>query len=222
MQDAGWKTFFKGEIGKPYTVQLKAFLDAEYATQTIYPDRKAMYAAFDDTPLNQVKVVIVGQDPYHNPDQAHGLSFSVQDGVSLPPSLINIYKEIESDLKVKMNYSSGNLTYLARQGVLLLNSILTVRAGQPLSHDIPEYRVFFEEVLRRLSLQNQPIVFMLWGSFAKRFKPLLTNPKHLILEAHHPSPLSANRGGWFGTRVFSKANAFLEQCGVKPIQWSNE
>ena len=216
-----WKEFFQMVSKKDYSEYLNHFLNVEYASHTIYPSRDKMFNAFKLTPLDKVKVVIVGQDPYHEPNQAMGLSFSVPKGVKVPPSLINIYKEIEKEYEIPMNYNSGDLTYLAKQGVLLLNSILTVRAHQPMSHNIKEYEEFFNDILEVLSQRQQPIVFMLWGSSARKYKKFLHNPNHLILESVHPSPLAANRGGWFGNDHFRKANEYLRKNGVKEIKWAN-
>ena len=166
-------------------------------------------------------MVIVGQDPYHEPGQAMGLSFSVPKGIKVPPSLINIYKEIADEYNCKIDFSSGDLTYLAQQGVLLLNSILSVRAHQALSHNNEEYRMFLARVLELLDKQNQPMVFLLWGGPARKLKGYLHNPSHLILECIHPSPLAANHGGWFGNGHFKKTNEYLRKNGVKEIKWCN-
>ena len=215
-----WKTFFNEVGNKDYSKSLHAFLDKEYATQIIYPPRKLMFNAFELTEVENVKVVIIGQDPYHQPHQAMGLSFSVPTGVKLPPSLVNIYKEIESDLGVKMR-DDGDLTYLAKQGVLLINAYLSVRQGQPLSHHREEYDLFMLDLIHYLDKLEQPIVFMLWGNFAQKYEKYLVNPGHLILKSVHPSPLGANHGGWFGLHQFSSCNAYLESRGVKPIDWQN-
>ncbi len=215
-----WETFFKEETKKPYAETLKLFLNKEYAEKTIFPPRKDMFRAFDLTPPENIKVVIIGQDPYHELGQAMGLSFSVPKGCPLPPSLINIFKEIQADLTVPM-INNGDLSYLATQGVLLLNALLSVRQGEALSHKNQGYETFLENVLDFIDHQNQPIVFILWGSYARSLKVHIKNPNRLILESVHPSPLSANRGGFFGTKPFSKCNAFLEQHGVSPIHWSN-
>ena len=180
-----------------------------------------MFNAFKYTPLKEVKVVIIGQDPYHEDHQAMGLSFSVPKGVALPPSLINIFKEIENNFGYKMNYSNGDLTYLAKQGVLLLNTILTVRKSIPLSHQKIGYDLFVQDILKTIDEQNQPIVFLLWGNYARGLKKYLHNPNHLILESTHPSPLSANRGGFFNQNHFLKANNYLVSHGLKPINWQN-
>jgi uracil-DNA glycosylase len=216
-----WEKLFKEIKGKDYAKKLNSFLDEEYKNHTIFPPRCLMFNAFNHTDPSTIKVVIIGQDPYHEIGQAMGLSFSVPKGIPLPPSLLNIYKEIESDLNKKMDFSNGDLTYLANQGVLLLNARLTVREGEPLSHNIPEYVSFLNDVIEYLNTLNQPIVFMLWGGFAKTFSKSLNNPNHLILTSVHPSPLSANRGGWFGNKHFSKANAYLAKNKIIPIDWIN-
>lgn len=216
-----WNEFFKDIQTKDYSKSLHEFLDKEYASKTCYPPRKLVFNAFSLTPLKETKVIIFGQDPYHEPNQAMGLAFSVMDGVQVPPSLINIYKEIENEYHCVMNYHSGDLTYLAKQGVLLLNSILSVERAKPLSHNIEEYAYFFEDVLKVLNDNDQPMVFLLWGSSARKFKKYLTNPNHLILESVHPSPLSANRGGWFGNNHFKTTNEFLKKHNLKEIEWCN-
>lgn len=216
----GWESFFKTVIDKDYSKRLKSFLDVEYAEHVVYPPRHLIFNAFNLTSPENLKVVIIGQDPYHEPGQAMGLSFSVPSTTMLPPSLINIFKEIESDLNVKMN-RNGDLTYLARQGVMLLNAYLTVRKGEALSHRLPEYESFMDDVLTYINTLNQPIVFLMWGGFAKKYVKKITNPLHYVLTSVHPSPLSANRGGWFGNRHFSKTNAFLEGKGLSPIVWKN-
>lgn len=217
-----WKTLFDKVKSESYSESLHAFLTKEYAEQTIYPPRDLVFQAFSLTKPEGLKVVIIGQDPYHNPNQAMGLSFSVPKGVDLPPSLINVYKEIESDLHIKMDFSNGDLTCWAKQGVLLLNAYLTVRAGQALSHKREEYDNFIADTMAYIDTLNQPMVFMLWGAFARKFIPFITNPKHLILVANHPSPLSANHGGWFDKHLFSQCNEFLSKNHVSPIDWSNK
>ena len=216
-----WNEFFKKLQNEDFCLKLNDFLNKEYRDYTCYPPRELLFNAFRLTPLDKVKVVIVGQDPYHEPGQAMGLSFSVPEGIKVPPSLVNIYKEIAQEYNCKMNFSSGDLTYLANQGVLLLNSILSVRAHQALSHNIEEYRLFLARVLEVLDHQNQPIVFLLWGGPARKLKAYLHNPSHLILECIHPSPLAANHGGWFGNNHFKKANQYLVEKGVKGINWPN-
>ena len=216
-----WNEFFKEIQNEDFCESLNKFLNKEYADYTCYPPRELLFNAFRLTPLNQVRVVIVGQDPYHEPGQAMGLSFSVPKGIKVPPSLVNIYKEIAQEYNCQMNYSSGDLTYLAKQGVLLLNSILSVRAHQPMSHNNEEYKKFLASVLEVLDHQKQPIVFLLWGGPARKLKGYLHNPSHLILECIHPSPLAANHGGWFGNNHFKLANKYLEDNGAEPIKWSN-
>ena len=216
-----WKEFFNQIQPEEFCEKLNKFLDKEYSEHICYPPRDLLFNAFKLTPLKSVKVVIVGQDPYHEPNQAMGLSFSVPCGVKVPPSLINIYKEIAQEYDCKMNMNSGDLTYLAKQGVLLLNSILSVRAHQALSHNIEEYRIFLSKVLETLDHQKQPIVFLLWGGPARKLKAYLHNPDHLILECIHPSPLAANHGGWFGNNHFKKTNEYLRKNGTKEIKWTN-
>ena len=216
-----WSVFFKDIQSEEFCGKLNEFLNKEYRDYTCYPPRELLFNAFKLTPLDKVKVVIIGQDPYHEQGQAMGLSFSVPQGIKVPPSLINIYKEIAQEYNCKMNFSSGDLTYLAKQGVLLLNSILSVRAHQALSHNIPEYQMFLARVLEVLDHQTTPMVFMLWGGPAKKLKGYLHNPSHLILECIHPSPLAANHGGWFGNNHFKKANQYLCDNGAKEINWPN-
>ena len=216
-----WSEFFKHIQSEEFCGKLNEFLNKEYRDYTCYPPRDLLFNAFKLTPLDKVKVVIIGQDPYHEPGQAMGLSFSVPQGIKVPPSLVNIYKEIAQEYNCKMNFSSGDLTYLAKQGVLLLNSILSVRAHQALSHNIPEYQMFLARVLEVLDHQTTPMVFMLWGGPAKKLKNYLHNPSHLILECIHPSPLASNHGGWFGNNHFKKTNQYLHDNGVKEINWPN-
>ena len=216
-----WSDFFKKIQNEDFCESLNKFLNNEYAEYTCYPPRELLFNAFKLTPLSKVRVVIVGQDPYHEPGQAMGLSFSVPNGIKVPPSLINIYKEIAQEYNCKMNFNSGDLTYLAKQGVLLLNSILSVRAHQAMSHNIDEYKTFLSKVLEVLDHQKQPIVFLLWGGPARKLKGYLHNPSHLILECIHPSPLAAIHGGWFGNNHFKLANKYLEDNGAVPIKWSN-
>lgn len=215
-----WEELFLSIKEKDYAKNINSVLNREYAKYVVYPPRKDMFKAFQLTPLKEVKVVIIGQDPYHEENQAMGLSFSVPKGVPLPPSLINIYKEIEINFGITMK-KDGDLTYLAKQGVLLLNTILTVRKSQPLSHGSIGYNLFVQDVLQTLNEQKQPIVFMLWGSHARSLKKYLTNSSHLVLESTHPSPLSANRGGFFNQKHFIKANDYLKQHGIQEIVWEN-
>ena len=216
-----WSEFFHQIQNEEFCENLNKFLNKEYQEYTCYPPRELLFNAFKLTPLDKVKVVIVGQDPYHEPGQAMGLSFSVPKGIKVPPSLINIYKEIIDEYNCKMDFSSGDLTYLAKQGVLLLNSILSVRAHQALSHNNNDYRMFLAKVLEVLDHQTQPIVFLLWGGPARKLKEYLHNPSHLILECVHPSPLAANHGGWFGNGHFKKTNEYLCKNGIKEIKWGN-
>ncbi len=211
-----WKDFIDGERNQDYYIHLKQMVDQEYEKYLCHPDYKRIYHAFSATPLDQVKVVILGQDPYHEVNQAHGLAFSVLCN-QLPPSLLNIYKEMENDLGIPV-HQDGNLDYLAKQGVLLLNTILTVRNGKALAHQGFGWEIFTDKVIKLLNTLEQPIVFILWGSNAISKKAFLTNPNHLVLTSPHPSPLSAYRG-FFGSKPFSKTNAFLEAHNVSPIQW---
>ena len=216
-----WNEFFKKLQNEEFCLKLNDFLNKEYRDYTCYPPRELLFNAFRLTPLDKVKVVIVGQDPYHEPGQAMGLSFSVPEGIKVPPSLVNIYKEIAQEYNCKMNFSSGDLTYLAKQGVLLLNSILSVRAHQAMSHNTEEYKMFLSRVLEVLDKQTTPIVFLLWGGPARKLKGYLHNPSHLILECIHPSPLAANHGGWFGNNHFTEANRYLREHGLSEINWLN-
>ena len=212
-----WLEPLKEEFKKPYYRDLYQKVNEEYKTQTIYPSSDDLFNAFHFTPLSQVKVVILGQDPYHGEGQAHGLCFSVKKGVEIPPSLVNIYKELHDDLGCSIP-DHGYLKKWADQGVLLLNTVLTVRAHQANSHRGIGWEEFTDAAIKILNEQDRPMVFMLWGSPARAKKAMLTNPKHLILEAPHPSPLSAYRG-FFGCRHFSKCNAFLIKNGLDPIDW---
>ena len=218
--DKSWEPFFKSIEEKDYYRSLMTFLDDEYSRKTIYPKRELLFNAFELTDVKNIKVVILGQDPYHNPNQAMGLSFSVPNGEALPPSLQNIFKEIENDLKIKMT-KNGDLSYLAKRGVFLVNAYLTVEAHKPLSHKRSEYDLLMKDIFEYLNNLNQPIVFMLWGGFAKKYRRYLNNPNHLILESNHPSPLSANRGGWFNLHQFSTCNAYLIKRNLSPIDWKN-
>lgn len=214
-----WKEVFEEIKKTDYAKELNKFLDEEYANHVIYPPREKMFNAFQLTPLEEVKVVIFGQDPYHEPGQAMGLSFSVPSNIPTPPSLINIYKEIELEYKTNFTNRSGDLTYLARQGVLLLNTVLSVREHQPLSHNNNLYKQFTTDIVKVLDKLDQPIVFLLWGNNAKSMMKFLTNKNHLVLTACHPSPLGAMHGGWFGNNHFIKTNEFLSKNGIKTINW---
>ena len=215
--EQSWKNALAGEFGKPYFESLVRFLHKEKAEgQVIYPPGSQIFRAFDLTPLDKLKVVILGQDPYHGPGQAHGLSFSVPASVTAPPSLKNIFKEIESDLGVKMS-GYPDLEKWARQGVLLLNAVLTVRAGQPTSHSKIGWQEFTDAVIRYISDNCEGVVFLLWGNFARTKSALIDHSKHHVLEAAHPSPLA--RGAFFGCRHFSQTNALLASRGLRPIDW---
>lgn len=215
-----WEKALSGEFKKPYYGKLYKTVISEYSERVIYPASNDIFNAFAFTPLEQVKVVIIGQDPYHGDGQAHGLCFSVKPSVETPPSLVNIYKELQDDLGC-YTPNNGYLEKWARQGVLLLNTVLTVRAHQANSHRGIGWEEFTDAAIRALNEQDRPIVFLLWGKPAQMKKSLLNNPKHLILEAPHPSPLSAYRG-FFGCRHFSRTNQFLEQNGLAPIDWQIE
>lgn len=215
-----WNEALKGEYSKPYYRDLYRNVVNAYKTEQVFPPSEDIFNAFHLTPLSKVKAVIIGQDPYHNVGQAHGLCFSVRKGVEIPPSLENIYKELHDDLGIKIP-SHGCLEKWAKQGVLLLNSVLTVRAHAALSHKNFGWEEFTDAAIRVLNSQDRPIVYLLWGSPARAKKAMLDNPKQLVLEAPHPSPLSAYRG-FFGCRHFSKCNDFLIKNGVEPIDWSIE
>lgn len=216
--EESWREHIGEEFNKPYFKALTDFVRTEYAQNRCFPPGRLIFNAFHLCPFHQVKAVIIGQDPYHEPGQAHGLSFSVNDGVPFPPSLINIFKERQTDLGKPMP-TSGNLTRWAEQGVLLLNATLTVRAHQAASHQHHGWETFTDAVIHALSTQREGLVFILWGGYAKSKAPLIDASKHLVLTAAHPSPLSANRGGFFGNRHFSQANAYLEKQGLAPIDW---
>ncbi|MBR0092690.1 MAG: uracil-DNA glycosylase [Lachnospiraceae bacterium] len=212
-----WQKALAGEFKKQYYKDLYTFVKEEYATKVIYPPADDIFNALHFTPLNRVKVLILGQDPYHEPGQAHGLCFSVKKGVQIPPSLVNIYQELKEDLGCSVP-DHGNLESWAAQGVLLLNTLLTVRAHQAFSHKGKGWEQFTDAVIRVVNELEQPVVCMLWGRPAQEKAAMLTNPAHLVLKAPHPSPLSAYRG-FFGCRHFSKCNAFLTAQGVTPVDW---
>ena len=216
----GWKRIIDEEKVKPYFVDLKSFLLDEYSKNKIYPRKGEIFKAFELTDFSNVKVVILGQDPYHQPFQAHGLCFSVNKGVKIPPSLVNIYKEIKSDLGCEIP-THGNLTKWATQGVLLLNTIMSVRDSSPMSHSNKGWEIFTDRVIKELNDDDTPKVFLLWGSPSRKKKVLITNPRHLILECAHPSPLSAYNG-FFGCKHFSKANEFLKANNREIIDWQIE
>ena len=215
-----WLTPLKPEFSKPYYKKLYQTVNEEYRTHLIFPPADDIFNAFALTPLSKVKVVILGQDPYHGDGQAHGLCFSVKPDVEIPPSLVNIYKELQDDCGCYIP-NNGYLTKWAKQGVLLLNTVLTVRAHQANSHRGIGWEEFTDAAIRILNEQDRPIVFILWGKPAQMKKVMLNNPQHLILEAPHPSPLSAYRG-FFGSRPFSRTNKFLQQHGIEPIDWQIE
>lgn len=215
--EKSWKEALQAEFDKPYFAALVDFVKQEYATKKIFPPAPLIFSAFDQCPLDEVKVVILGQDPYHGPGQAHGLCFSVNDGIEFPPSLVNIFKEIQRDLRISFP-STGNLTRWAKQGVLLLNATLTVEAHQAGSHQGKGWEVFTDAVIKILSEKKENLVFMLWGSYAQQKGAYINHTKHLVLRSVHPSPLSAYRG-FLGCGHFSEANEFLKSKEKTPIQW---
>lgn len=212
-----WDEVLREEFEKPYYQELLQFVRKEYEEQVVYPPKEDVMAAFAQTAYKDVKVVLLGQDPYHGPRQAHGLSFSVQPGVAFPPSLRNIFKELQQDLQCTMP-SHGDLTYWAKQGVLLLNTVLTVRAGEAHSHRQKGWERFTDAVIHQLASREEPIVFILWGRPAQTKRQWIDLTKHATIESAHPSPLSAHRG-FFGSRPFSRANTYLTSWGIKPIDW---
>ncbi|WP_273413332.1 uracil-DNA glycosylase [Prevotella aurantiaca] len=216
--EASWKQHLEGEFVKPYFAQLTESVRNEYKNGLCFPPAKLVFNAFNLCPFDKVKVVILGQDPYHEQGQAMGLSFSVPEGIMLPPSLQNIYKEIQSDLG-KPIPTSGDLTRWAKQGVLLLNATLTVRAHAANSHQALGWQNFTDAAIAALSNHREHVVFMLWGGFARSKKRLIDANRHFIIESVHPSPLSANRGGWFGQHQFSRCNAYLKQLGLDEVDW---
>lgn len=212
-----WAEVLKDEFSRPYFVKLWEFVEEEYATQVVYPRKDEIFSALRLTPFAETKVVIIGQDPYHGEGQAHGLSFSVKPGVKQPPSLKNIFKELKADLGCEIP-NHGYLEKWAKQGVLLLNSVLTVRESKPNSHKNKGWETFTDEVIRRLNERRDPVVFLLWGRHAQEKGSLITNPWHGVFESAHPSPLAAKKG-FFGSRPFSKANQFLREHGFREIDW---
>ena len=217
--EPSWGAVLKNEFDKPYFQQIVTFLKTEKATgKTIYPPGPLIFNAFNQTPFEKVKVVILGQDPYHGPGQAHGLSFSVPNGIKPPPSLVNIFKEIQSDIGIAMPLQYGNLTRWAEQGVLLLNAALTVRANEPFSHAKFGWADFTDGVIQKISDERKGIVFLLWGKFAQEKQTLIDETKHFVLKAAHPSPFSADKG-FFGCKHFSKTNDILVKQGLAPIDW---
>jgi uracil-DNA glycosylase len=216
--EASWKEVLKDEFSKPYFSQIITFLKKEKAEgKIIYPPGPLIFNAFNTTPFDKVKVVLIGQDPYHGPGQAHGLSFSVPNGIAQPPSLINIFKELHTDVGIKKP-SNGNLTYWAEQGVMLLNASLTVSANEPMSHSKIGWAEFTDSVIKKIAEQKNNIVFLLWGKFAQEKQLLIDANKHLLLKAAHPSPFSADKG-FFGCKHFSKTNDYLSKNGIPKIDW---
>jgi len=216
--ESSWKEVLKDEFEKPYFNTLIDFVKSEYTEHTCYPPGKKIFSAFDHCSFDKVEVVILGQDPYHGPGQANGLCFSVSDGISMPPSLQNIFREILTDLG-KPFPPTGNLERWADQGVLLLNAVLTVRNGEANSHQGKGWELFTDAVIQKISDNKKDVVFLLWGGAAKKKGARADKSKHLVLESGHPSPLSANKGHWFGNKHFSKTNEFLAEKGKKQIEW---
>ena len=213
-----WDTVLDSEYHKEYFANIVKFVNKVYKAKTIFPPKARILSALDITDYNDVKVVILGQDPYHGIGEANGLAFSVNDGVKIPPSLKNIYKELHDDLGIEIP-NTGNLESWAKEGVLLLNSVLTVEKDKPASHKNIGWETFTDSIIKKLNERDKPIVFILWGNFAKSKKELITNPKHLVLTSSHPSPFSVNYG-FFGSKPFSKTNEFLRKNGIKEIDWT--
>lgn len=213
-----WDTVLDSEYHKEYFANIVKFVNKAYKEKTIFPPKTRILSALDITDYNDVKVVILGQDPYHGIGEANGLAFSVNDGVKIPPSLKNIYKELHDDLGIEIP-NTGNLESWAKEGVLLLNSVLTVEKDKPASHKNIGWEIFTDSIIKKLNERDKPIVFILWGNFAKSKKELITNPKHLVLTSSHPSPFSVNYG-FFGSKPFSKTNEFLRKNGIKEIDWT--
>lgn len=213
-----WQTVLSNEFEKPYFEQLISFVKEEYNSKTCFPKETEIFAAFDHCPFDKVKVVIIGQDPYHGFGQANGLCFSVNDGIAFPPSLINIFKEIQTDIQVSFP-KSGNLERWADQGVLLLNATLTVRESEAGSHQNKGWETYTDAIIQKISDEKENVVFLLWGGFAKKKGAKIDRTKHHVLETGHPSPLSANRGLWFGNKHFSKTNSYLQSLGIETIIW---
>jgi uracil-DNA glycosylase len=214
---ADWKKVLKDVLASPGFVELEAFVEKERRTQTVYPSEEDLFSAFRLTPYDKVKVLLLGQDPYHGPGQAHGLAFSVQPGVKPPPSLVNVFKELQSDVGMPRP-KDGSLIPWAKQGVLLLNAVLTVREGEPNAHEGHGWEAFTDAVIQKVSDKSEPVVFILWGSYAQKKEKLIDTTKHIILKGPHPSPLSAKRG-FFGSKPFSRTNEALEARGREPVDW---
>ena len=215
---SSWKSVLNEEFEKPYFKDLISFVKSQYATKVCYPKGNQIFSAFDHCHFNEVKIVIIGQDPYHGPNQANGLCFSVNDGIPFPPSLYNIFKEIEKDLNIPIP-KTGNLERWADHGVFLLNATLTVRQAEAGSHQGKGWEKFTDAVIKQISAEKENVVFLLWGGFAQKKAALIDASKHHILKSGHPSPLSANRGFWFGNKHFSQTNEFLKSKGMKEIEW---
>lgn len=220
INEPSWNSVLQTELSKPYFAALQQFVAAQYRSGQCYPPNDLIFDAFEKCPFDKVKVVILGQDPYHGPGQANGHCFSVNDGVAFPPSLRNIFRELNTDVGAQIPFS-GNLSHWARQGVLLLNATLTVQAGNAASHQKKGWEEFTDFVIETLSVNRDHLVFMLWGTYAKKKGSKIDREKHLVLESGHPSPMSANAGHWFGNRHFSKANEYLKQHGKTPINWAS-
>ena len=216
--EESWKEKLRDEFEKPYFETLIEFVKQEYKNHTVYPPGKLIFNAFDSCPFDACKVVVLGQDPYHGPGQANGLCFSVNDGVPKPPSLLNIFKEVQDDVGVPIP-ASGNLQRWADQGILLLNATLTVRAGEAGSHQGKGWETFTDAVIQRINDEKENIVFLLWGKYAQDKGKIIDETKHHVLKAKHPSPLAAKWGGWFGTKHFSQTNAYLKEAGKEEIEW---
>ncbi|NDP26232.1 MAG: uracil-DNA glycosylase [Flavobacterium sp.] len=218
--DPSWQTILSNEIQKPYFLDLMKAVEEEYQNHTCFPPKELIFSAFDHCTFENLKVVIIGQDPYHGTNEANGLSFSVNDGVKIPPSLRNIFREMNDDLGTIFFPNSGNLERLAKQGVLLLNASLSVRIDTPNSHKHLKWGTFTDAVIQKISDEKENIVFLLWGSFAQKKGSKIDRTKHLVLESGHPSPMSANQGKWFGNKHFSQTNLYLEEKGRSPIEWN--
>lgn len=214
-----WQTFLSEEIQKDYFSNLMQEVDEEYQNHTCFPPKSLLFAAFNHCSFEDIKVVIIGQDPYHGEGEANGLSFSVNDGIKIPPSLRNIYRELTDDLEEIFMPTSGNLEAWAKQGVLLLNATLSVRKDSPNSHKNLDWSLFTNAVIQKIASEKQHLVFLLWGNFAQKKGSAIDRNQHLVLESGHPSPMSANQGKWFGNKHFSKTNAYLLEKGVTPIEW---
>lgn len=217
-----WKSFFENEKSKSYFHELTEIVEDEYVNQICFPSKKLIFNAFEKCNLEDLKVVIIGQDPYHGIGEAHGLAFSVQDGVAIPPSLKNIFIEIQNNYNSVFFPTSGNLEYWAKQGILLLNATLTVRKDSPNSHKHIPWQKFTDEAIKYISENKKGVVFLLWGAFAQKKKKYINTESHFVLESGHPSPLSANQGKWFGNQHFIKANEILKNKGYKEINWIDQ